>query len=119
MKLITTKQLAERMGVSMQRICRLRNSGRTPGAQRIGREWFYPDGIKIEIYVGAKPGYITPKELAERLGVSVSRVRQLNAMGRTPGAVKNDRGKWMYPEEMKVYMRPDGRPTKYAKLVPR
>lgn len=49
-------------------------------------------------------GYETTREVAERLGVNDSRIRQLLLEGRFPGAIKvgsKERGQWLIPKGAK------------------
>ncbi len=46
--MLTTDQAARRLRVTPSRIRQLCITGRIPGAQFIGRQWFIPRGFKVE-----------------------------------------------------------------------
>lgn len=53
---------------------------------------------------------LTTAEAADRLGLSVARVKVLAAEGRIPGAVKVGR-QWVFPAEPRIEgLKPHGRP---------
>lgn len=88
--ILTTDQLAERLGISDRQTLRnLAASGVVPG-WRVGREWRYS---WQEVYGWiAGPGVpdgevVTAEELARRLGVSAGFVRKSAAAPGTPGSV--------------------------------
>jgi excisionase family DNA binding protein len=87
---LTTDQLAERLGISDRQTLRsLAASGVVPG-WRVGREWRYSWKEVYEWIAGSgvpDGELVTAEELARRLGVSAKSVRSSAAAPGTPGSV--------------------------------
>ena len=98
----TATQAAEQLRCSHRWVTRLAETGRFPGAVKLGREWVIP----AEVVERGLPttGTSTPAvaemcdvtTAAERLGLSVKSVQRLAACGEFAGAFKQ-RGFWYIP----------------------
>jgi excisionase family DNA binding protein len=64
MKLLTTKEAAERLGVTVQRIHALIKSGRLP-AQKLGRDYFIQEA-DLRLVEGRKPGRPSKQEIKQK-----------------------------------------------------
>lgn len=49
MNLITTKELADRLGISTARVRQLAIAGRIIGAHKIGRDWQFTEGARVRL----------------------------------------------------------------------
>jgi excisionase family DNA binding protein len=98
----TAPQAAEQLGCSHRWVKRLAETGRFPGAVKVGRGWIIPADV-VERGLPTK-GTSTPAvagmygitAAAERLGLSVKSVQRLAAGGRLAGACKQQ-GYWYIP----------------------
>lgn len=43
---LSAQQLAEKMGITRQRVIQLANAGYLDGAYRLGRDWVFPPDVK-------------------------------------------------------------------------
>ena len=63
MMLLSTKETAEKWGISSRRIALLCSEGRIPGAQRVGASWGIPDDAQKPTDARIKSGkYINQKK---------------------------------------------------------
>ncbi len=98
----TAPQAAEHLQCSHRWVKRLAETGRFPGAVKVGRGWVIPADV-IERGLPTK-GTSTPAvaemcditTAAERLGLSVRYVQRLAAGGQLAGAIKQQ-GYWYIP----------------------
>ena len=66
MKLLSTKETAEKWGISSRRVAILCTAGRIPGAQRIGSNWGVPEDADKPEDARIKSGkYIKTNELSQ------------------------------------------------------
>ena len=109
---LTSKDLCERLGLTRQRIHQLRVIGRFPGAIRIGPHWVFPnDAVAILQAIKREPkdrkskapgvrarmhadGWLTAKDVAERLDVSYHNVFHLTKSGKLAGTQNGSQ--WFY-----------------------
>lgn len=56
--MISARQAAEAVGVSMRRIQQLAGAGRIPGAQRVAGVWLIPEGFTVTSAGRRRPGKI-------------------------------------------------------------
>lgn len=70
MELLTTKQVAERLGISMARVHQLINEGRLP-AEKIGRDYLIKED-DLKLVEDRKPGR-PPKTETEKASKQISK----------------------------------------------
>lgn len=99
---ISSRDAAEKWGVTQEDVCRAAKKGRIPGAKFIGGRWHIPKDSETPIkrVMDPKPGYISTKEAAEKWGVAQTFVCDVAKDGRIPGAEFLG-GRWHIPEDLK------------------
>jgi hypothetical protein len=56
---------------------------------------------------------MTPKQYAQKCGKSCNRIYYLLKRNRIPGAIFDEYGQWVIPDDAETYkIRPNGRPVK-------
>jgi hypothetical protein len=98
----TAPQAAEQLQCSLRWVKRLAETGRFPGAIKVGGRWVIPDDVVERGRPTKGTSAPTVAEMygvtaaAERLGLSVRSVRRLAACGEFAGACKHQ-GFWYIP----------------------
>lgn len=117
---MTVQEAATAVGFKPQKVQRLAQTGKIPGACKVGGDWVLPDDSASIIAAlprytrQASPpveaGILTPVGAAKELGVTTGYVCQLAAWRLAPGAYKAARSNakhptWHFPPEAIAFMR--------------
>lgn len=101
-RLITLEEFGERHDppLSYRQMLRYCQQGRVIGATRPGRDWLVAeDGVVLG---RVEREGLSPRELAEREGVSRQHVSNLLRRGAIPGAHRMENGQWDIPPDTRL-----------------